>query len=518
MADRTPRRPTTPVPDKPPFKKVLVANRGEIAVRVIRGLHETGVRSVAVYSDADRDALHVRFAHEAYPIGPPPPLESYLDIDRIVETAKRAGAEAIHPGYGFLSENPAFAQACADAGIVFIGPPPEAMQAVGDKVRARQLMVDAGVPVVPGTPPLGEDVEEVARQAEEIGYPVLLKAAAGGGGKGMRVVRSAEQLGSMLRMARGEAGSAFGDDTVFMEKFVERPRHIEVQVLADAHGECLWLGERECSIQRRHQKLIEESPSPVVDQQTRERIGELAVRAVRAAGYVNAGTVEFLRGADGSFYFMEVNARLQVEHPVTEEVTGIDLVKAMLHVAAGGRVPVPQEQVTMRGHAVECRIIAEDPARNFAPSPGTIGGLRPPAGLGVRYDDGTYPGYTVPVYYDPMIAKLITWGLDRREAVARMARALDELRIDGLTTSVGFHRKVMQHPAFLAGDLHTGFLEEHPELLSPDEDPWLNEIAVVAAAVSHFRRIEARSARGGSASASASVSGWKWHGRGGWRR
>ncbi|HXV74846.1 MAG TPA: ATP-grasp domain-containing protein, partial [Candidatus Polarisedimenticolaceae bacterium] len=413
-------------------------------------------------------------------------------------------------------ENADFAQACADAGVVFVGPPPAAMRAVGDKVRARQLMIDAGVPVVPGTPPLGDDLPTIVAQAAGIGYPVLLKAAAGGGGKGMRVVHRADQLASMLALARGEARSAFGDDTVFIEKFVERPRHIEVQILADSHGDVVWLGERECSIQRRHQKLIEESPSPAVDGATRARLGQLAVRAVRAAGYVNAGTVEFLRAADGSFYFMEVNARLQVEHPVTEEVTGIDLVRSMLDIAAGGRLPIAQDELRIDGHAIECRIIAEDPSRNFTPSPGTIRGLRPPGGLGVRYDDGTYPGYTVPVFYDPMIGKLICWGRQRREAIARMARALDELRIDGLTTSVSFHRKVMEHPAFRAGELHTAFLDEHPELLSPHDDPWLNEIAVVAAAVSHFRGIEARSARGGGSADHGSA--WKRHGRRGWRR
>ena len=509
------RRPTTPIPGKPPFRKVLVANRGEIAVRVVRALHEMGIRSVAVYSDADRDALHVRFAHEAYPIGPPEARASYLNIERIVDTARRSGAEAIHPGYGFLAENPLLAEACAEAGIVFIGPPPSAMKALGDKVRARQMAIEAGVPVVPGTPALPADVKAVASLAAEIGFPVLLKAAAGGGGKGMRVVRRAEELPSLVAQARGEAASAFGDDTVFLEKFVERPRHIEVQVLCDGHGGVLWLGERECSIQRRHQKLIEEAPSTVVDAPTRERIGELAARAVRAAGYVNAGTVEFLRGADGSFYFMEVNARLQVEHPVTEEVTGIDLVKAQLEIAAGGRLPVEQHELELRGHAIECRIIAEDPARGFTPAPGRIRGLRPPGGPGIRYDDGTYPGYSVPVFYDPMIGKLIARGRDRDEAIARMARALDELRIDGLTTSVPFHRKVMQHAAFRAGDLHTGFLEEHPELLSPTDDPWLNEIAVVAAAVAHFRRLESTSA---SAVQAEAGSAWKRHGLAGWRR
>ena len=347
---------------------------------------------------------------------------------------------------------------------------------------------------------------------------MLLKAAAGGGGKGMRVVNSEKELASLLAQAHGEAASAFGDDRVFIEKYVEKPRHIEVQIIADSHGNCIHLGERECSIQRRHQKLIEESPSPVVDEETRQRIGSLAVRAVQAAGYVNAGTVEFLRGADGSFYFMEVNARLQVEHPVTEMVTGVDLVKAMIDVAAGKELPLRQEDVKLVGHAIECRIIAEDPQRNFTPSPGTIRGLRAPNGPGIRYDDGTYPGYTVPMFYDPMIAKLIAWGRDRDEAIQRTARALEELRIDGLTTSVSFHRKVMAHEAFRRGDLHTGFLPDHPELLEPHDDELLNEIAVIAASVAHFRRAEERSARGMQQSAGGGTrSNWRWHGRGeGW--
>jgi len=500
----------------PPFDKILIANRGEIAVRIIRACHEMGIRSVAVFSDADRDALHVRFAHEAYHIGPPEPRASYLNVGRIIDAARASGAKAVHPGYGFLAENAGFARACRDAGLVFIGPPPEALDAVGDKVRAREMMIEAGVPVVPGTPPLPPQPEQVAALARELGFPVLLKAAAGGGGKGMRIVRDERELPSLLAQARGESASAFGDDTVFLEKLIERPRHIEVQVLADSAGNGVALGERECSIQRRHQKLIEESPSPVVDEATRQRIGELALRAIRAAGYVNAGTVEFLRGQDGCFYFMEVNARLQVEHPVTEMVTGVDLVRAMIEIAAGGGLPLAQDEVRLRGHAIECRIIAEDPARNFTPAPGTIRGLRPPAGPGIRYDDGTYPGYSVPVYYDPLISKLIAWGRDRSEAVSRMSRALDELRIDGLTTSVSFHRKMMQNAAFLRGDLHTGFLQEHPEVLSPPDDPWLNEIAVVAAAVSHFRRLEQRSAGAGDAAGRPS-SAWKWHGRAGWR-
>jgi acetyl-CoA carboxylase biotin carboxylase subunit len=501
-----------------PFKKILVANRGEIAVRIIRACHEMGIRTVAVYSDVDRTAQHVRFAHEAVHIGASESSKSYLNIERIIDAARGAGAEAIHPGYGFLAENAEFARACAVAGVTFIGPPPEAMDAVGDKVRAREAMTAAGVPVVPGTPPLSADVSEVAAQAEKIGYPVLLKAAAGGGGKGMRVVRDSAELPSLLAQARGEAASAFGDDTVFLEKFVERPRHIEVQVLADSHGNCIHLGERECSIQRRHQKLIEECPSPVVDEATREEIGRLAVAAVEAVGYVNAGTVEFLRGDDGSYYFMEVNARLQVEHPVTEMVSGIDLVKAMIVVAAGGDLPITQDQLQMRGHAIECRIIAEDPARNFMPAPGTIRAQRAPGGPGVRYDGSTYDGYTVPVFYDPLIGKLIVWGRDRDHAIDRMARALDELRIDGLSTSVSFHRKVMNHPAFRKGDLSTGFLTDHPELLVHEDDPWLNEIAVVAAAVDHLRRTEAASSRPEGGPGSGKRSNWKWSGRGGWGR
>ncbi|HEX4825958.1 MAG TPA: acetyl-CoA carboxylase biotin carboxylase subunit [Candidatus Polarisedimenticolaceae bacterium] len=477
------------------FTKLLVANRGEIAVRIIRACHEIGIRTVAVYSEADRDAQHVRFAHEAYPIGPPPSTESYLRIDRILDAAKQSGAEAIHPGYGFLSENPAFARACRDAGVVFVGPPPEAMEAMGDKVRARNLMMTAGVPVVPGTPPL-ESAEHAVAEARRIGFPVLLKASAGGGGRGMRIVRSEAELPSLLAQAKGEAGSAFGDATVFLEKYVERPRHIEVQVLADAHGSCVHLGERECSIQRRHQKLIEEAPSPVLDAATRARIGEIAVKAARACGYVSAGTIEMLRGADGSFYFMEMNTRLQVEHPVTEMIYGVDLVKAMIGIAAGGKLPFRQDGLVPRGHAIECRIIAEDPERNFMPAPGTIRALRAPTGPGVRYDGGVYGGFTVPVFYDPMLAKLIAWGHDRAEAAARMARALNELRIDGIKTSINFHRRVMTHPAFLAGDLHTGFLEEHPELVAPAADPWLEEIALLAAAVAHFRRLERQSQTG----------------------
>ncbi|HEX6853060.1 MAG TPA: acetyl-CoA carboxylase biotin carboxylase subunit [Candidatus Polarisedimenticolaceae bacterium] len=502
---------------KPPFEKILIANRGEIAVRIIRACHEMGIRTVAVYSEADRKALHVRYAMEACLIGPPPSRDSYLRIDRILEAAKKTGAQAIHPGYGFLAENDDFARAVRDAGIVWIGPPPEAMEAMGDKIRAREIMQKAKVPVVPGTPPLSPDPFEVARQAEAIGYPVLLKASAGGGGKGMRVVTSSKELPSLLAQARGEAASSFGDDTVFLEKYVERPRHIEVQVLGDTHGNVIHLGERECSIQRRHQKLIEEAPSPCVDAATRARIGEIAVKAAKAVGYVSAGTVEMLRGADGSFYFMEMNTRLQVEHPVTELVYGIDLVKAMIHVAAGEPLKMKQKDVVPRGHAIECRIIAEDPARNFMPAPGKVRALRAPTGPGIRYDGGAYAGYDIPVHYDPLLAKLCAWGADRDEAIARIGRALDEYRVDGLKTSVSFHRNVMRHAAFQAGDLHTGFVAEHPELLGSGDDVWLDEIAVIAAAIAHFRHAEAISAKGGTASAAAGGSSWRWGGRRGWR-
>ncbi len=499
-----------------PFRKLLIANRGEIAVRVIHACHEMGIRTVAVYSEADRDALHVRYAHEAYPIGPPPASESYLRIERILDVARRSGAEAIHPGYGFLSENAEFARACRSARVVFVGPPPEAMDAMGDKVRARELMTGAGVSVVPGSPPL-KSIEDALGRAEAIGYPVLLKAAAGGGGKGMRVVRSSSALPSLFALAQGEARSSFGDETVFLERYVDRPRHIEVQVIADTHGNYVHLGERECSIQRRHQKLIEESPSPVIDDAARAEIGAMAVTAAKACGYVSAGTVEMLRGADGSFHFMEMNTRLQVEHAVTEMVYGVDLVKAMIGIAGGARLPWTQDAIVARGHAIECRIIAEDPSRNFMPCPGTIRALRTPTGPGVRYDGGVYGGFTVPVHYDPMLAKLITWGGDRNEAASRMTRALDELRVDGIVTSIGFHRRVMTHPAFLAGDLHTGFLEEHPDLMMQGTDLWLSEVAVLATAVAHFRRLEQLSAHAPPPGAVRTPSDWKRGARSGWK-
>ncbi len=446
------------------FQKVLIANRGEIAVRIIRACRELGIATVAVYSEVDRKALHVLRADEAYPIGPAPAAESYLRIDRIVETARRSGAEAIHPGYGFLAENPALARACEESGIALIGPGAASMELMGSKTRARRAMIAAGVPVVPGVESGVETAEQAAALAAQFGYPVMVKAAAGGGGKGLRLVRSAAELPAAFRDARSEALNAFGDSEVYLEKYLERPRHIEIQVLGDRHGNLVYLGERECSIQRRHQKVVEECPSPLVDEPMRQRMGEAAVRAARAAGYWNAGTVEFLVDRDRNFYFLEMNTRLQVEHPITEMVTGLDLVKLQLAVAAGEPLPFSQESACggrggWRGAAIECRIYAEDPDNQFFPSPGAIAALVAPGGPGVRDDSGVYQGWTVPVEYDPLISKLVTWGRDRREAIERMRRALDEYFIAGIKTTIPFFRRLLENPEFLAGDLDTGLLD-----------------------------------------------------------
>jgi acetyl-CoA carboxylase biotin carboxylase subunit len=441
------------------FDKVLIANRGEIAARVIRACRDAGIRTVAVFSEADRDALHVRLADEAHPIGPPPAGESYLVIDRLVDVARRTGAAAVHPGYGFLSENARFAEACRAAGLVFIGPPPSAIARMGDKTAARRAAMDVGVPVVPGTAdPVSSD-EEAGRAARDLGFPVLIKAARGGGGKGMRVVAAPEELASAMRLARSEATSAFGDGAVYLEKAIIEPRHVEIQILADAHGAVLHLGERECSIQRRHQKLIEESPSSAVDARLRDEIGAAACRLMASAGYQNAGTVEFLLAPDGRFYFLEVNTRLQVEHPVTELVTGLDLVREQLRIAAGARLGYGQADVRARGWAIECRISAEDPAAGFIPSPGRIAAWRPPGGPWVRVDSGVYEGGEVPLHYDPLMAKLIVWGQSRDEAATRMGRALAEFTVAGVKTTIPFHRAVMYHPDFLAGRLSTAFVE-----------------------------------------------------------
>jgi acetyl-CoA carboxylase biotin carboxylase subunit len=493
--------------------KVLVANRGEIAVRVIRACREAGLRAAAVYSEADRDGLHVRLADEAYPIGPPPAAHSYLAIDRIVEVARRAGADAVHPGYGFLAESAAFAQACLAAGLVFVGPPPEAIAAMGDKTAARRIADRVGVPLVPGTrEPLGSD-EEAGRVARELGYPVMIKAAMGGGGKGMRLVASPADLGSALRLARSEATSAFGDGAVYLEKAIAEPRHVEIQVLADAHGAVIHLGERECSIQRRHQKLIEEAPSPLLDPPLRQAMGEAACRLVAAAGYRNAGTVEFLVDAERSFYFLEVNTRLQVEHPVTEFVTGIDLVREQLRLAAGEPLGYGQAAVTARGWAIECRISAEDPAAHFRPSPGRIGVWRPPGGPWVRLDSGVEAGSEVPIHYDPLMAKLIVWGRDRGEAICRMAAALADFAVSGVRTTIPFHRTVMADPGFVAGRLSTAFVERLGAGRRPAPDPARARAAVVAAALHAQRRESARTL----VLPAAGPSPWALAGRPGWR-
>jgi len=448
-----------------PFRKVLIANRGEIAVRVIRACRDLGLASVAVYSDADRNALHVRLADEAVHLGGSASSESYLNIEKVIAAAKQTGAGAIHPGYGFLSENAEFADACAREGLIFVGPPGDVMRALGEKTAAKRIAVEAGVPIVPGYNEGLRDAAHAAEIAAEIGYPILLKAAAGGGGKGIRFVHRPEELEGALRLAKSEARSAFGDDTVYMEKAVAPARHIEVQIFADTHGNVIHLGERECSIQRRHQKLIEESPSPALDEALRAKFTSAAVALAKASGYVNAGTCEFLLGPDRSFYFLEVNTRLQVEHPVTEWRTGIDMVREQLRVAAGLPLSVRQEDIEFRGHAIEARITAEDPLNRFLPASGTVAALRNPEGPGVRVDGSLYEGMAIPLFYDSLLAKLICWGKDRTEALERLRRALDEYVIDGVRTVIPFDRWLLRHPRFVAGDFSTDFIAEewHPE-------------------------------------------------------
>ncbi|MBA2462070.1 MAG: acetyl-CoA carboxylase biotin carboxylase subunit [Actinobacteria bacterium] len=442
-----------------PFSKVLVANRGEIAVRIFRTLRELGIGTVAVYSEADREALHVRVADEAYLIGPGPAAESYLAGDRIVEAARRAGAEAIHPGYGFLAENAQFARLCEDAGLVWIGPPSPAIELMGSKTEARAAMRAAGVPIIPGaTEPVGSAADVLAL-GEEVGYPLIIKAAAGGGGKGMKVVEAPAEAERAFEAAGREGEKYFADGRVYVERYLEDPRHVEVQVLADAHGNVIHLGERDCTIQRRHQKLIEETPSPAVDAQLRERIGAIAVDAARACGYRSAGTVEGLLTAGGDYFFMEMNTRIQVEHTVTEEVTGIDLVREQVLIAAGEPLSIGQEDVSLHGHAIECRINAEDVGKGFLPAPGRITGYHEPAGPGVRVDSGVVAGSEISGLYDPMIAKLIVRGLDREHARTRMLRALEEFSIEGLPTLLGFHRALLEHPCFIAGETCHGVVE-----------------------------------------------------------
>jgi acetyl-CoA carboxylase biotin carboxylase subunit len=465
------------------FKKILIANRGEIAVRVIRACRELGIAAVAVYSAADRASLHVSRADEAYAIGPSAAAESYLNIPKILDAAKRSGAEAIHPGYGFLSENASFAQACARAGVKFIGPPAAAMEMMGSKTRARLAMEKAGVPFVPGISRGLASLEEAVELSSRIGYPVMLKAAAGGGGKGMRLVETREGLRSALESAQSEALRAFGDGEVYLEKAILNPRHIEMQVLADEHGNTVYLGERECSIQRRHQKVMEEAPSPMVGPELRRQMGEVAVRVAKAAGYANAGTVEFLVDQDRNFYFLEMNTRLQVEHPVTELVTGLDLVHLQIRIAAGETLPFTQSEVSLRGHAMECRIYAEDPDNNYFPSPGKITLLLSPSGPGIREDSGIYQGWTVPVEYDPLLAKLIGYGSDRREASARLARAFGEYFVGGIKTNLSLFRRILADPDFQAGKLDTGYLDRllRSRPVAPEQPD--AEVAAIAAGV-----------------------------------
>ena len=443
------------------FSKVLVANRGEIALRVIRALRELGIKSVAIYSEADRDALHVWAADEAFCVGPGPSARSYLHIPNIISSAVLAGVDAIHPGYGYLAERADFAEICETHGIKFIGPPPAAIEKMGDKVQARRAAADAGVPVIPGSLDPVEDDDEAVALAAESGYPVMNKGAAGGGGKGMRVARDQAELLRVLEPARAEAQAAFGSGALYIEKLIEAPRHVEIQVLADERGNIIHLGERECSVQRRHQKVVEEAPSPAVSSRLRKAMGEAAVRVAEAVGYTNAGTVEFLLDAKGNFYFLEMNTRIQVEHPVTECVTGIDLVKAQIAVAAGEPLPYSQQKVRIHGHAIECRINAEDPARGFLPSPGKIHYYHAPGGFGIRVDSGVGAGSTVPPYYDSLLAKLIVHGTDREEAVAKALSALAEFRIEGVATNIGFLRELLAHPQFQAGELSTDFIEKH---------------------------------------------------------
>jgi acetyl-CoA carboxylase biotin carboxylase subunit len=496
-----------------PIQKILVANRGEIAVRVMRTCREMGIPTVAVYSEADRGSLHVRTADEAVHIGPSPARESYLSVEKIVDAAKKTGADAVHPGYGFLSEKPELARALDRAGITFVGPPAEAIEAMGEKTAARARMAAAGVPTVPGSAAPITDEAEAKEFADGLGYPVMIKAAAGGGGKGMKRCDRPEDFLSLWRSAGREAASAFGDGRLYLEKFLEKPRHVEVQVFADLHGNCVHLGERECSVQRRQQKVVEESPSCIVDDRLRAAMGEVAVRAARAVGYVGAGTVEFLVDAQRSFYFLEMNTRLQVEHPVTEMITGLDLVRMQIEVARGERI-LAQEEVVRRGHAIEARIYAEDPARKFLPSPGKITYLRVPGGPGVRDDSGVYGGWVVPQYYDPLISKLVAWAPTREQAIAKLVRALGDYTVHGITANVAWLAAVLDHPAFRAGDYDTTFCARHEqELLRPPARAW-EEVALIAAAVAAFKRdhdeAEANAVRAGGA---ASGSTWARLGR-----
>ncbi|HTG35213.1 MAG TPA: acetyl-CoA carboxylase biotin carboxylase subunit [Thermoanaerobaculia bacterium] len=500
------------------IRKVLIANRGEIAVRILRGLKEMGIRGAVVYSEPDRLGLPVLLADEAYPIGPAPSRESYLRAEAIVELAVKIGADAIHPGYGFLSERASFSRLCRDAGITFIGPSPEAIDAMGSKVESRRLMMAAGVPVVPGGKDPLPDLDSAAAAAETIGYPVMLKAAAGGGGKGMRMIPSAAELPSAYRAARSEAGASFGDDSVYLEKFIVDPRHVEIQVMGDLHGKVVSLGERECSLQRRHQKVVEEAPSSVVGPELRRRMGEAAVKAASAVGYSNAGTCEFLLDREGNFYFLEMNTRLQVEHPVTELVTGIDLVQAQIRVAEGEPLGPEFDDVQPRGHAIEVRLYAEDPWQGFAPSPGKIEMLRWPDGPGVRVDAGVYEGSEVSIYYDPMLAKLIVWAADREHALNRLERALLELRVEGIRTTAPLFHALLADADFRSGNLDIGMLDRklasgelHP--VAQEGDGIAADLPLIAAALAHYEQAHRQGAAGPASPAGSLRSRWGTAGR-----
>jgi len=498
------------------FTKVLIANRGEIAVRIIRACRELGIETVAIYSDVDRAALHVRQANEAYLLGPAPSRDSYLRGDKIIEIAKAAGAGAIHPGYGFLAERDDFAEAVQDAGLVFIGPRPSAIAAMGDKAVARATVAAAGVPIVPGTEGKGDlSDEDLLAVANEIGFPLLIKATAGGGGKGMREAASLDEMPGLIKSARREAEAAFGNGNVYLEKLLLDARHIEIQVMADSHGNTIHLADRECSIQRRHQKLLEEAPSPFMDEPLRKKMGELACRAAEAVDYLNAGTIEFLVDKDRNFYFLEMNTRLQVEHPITELVTGVDIVKEQIRVARGRKLRNSQEDITLNGWAIECRINAEDPYNNFLPSTGQLTSVIAPSGPGVRVDTGVYAGFTITPYYDSLISKLICWGETRGEAILRMRRALDEFRILGVRTNIPFHQKLLASPRFMVGQFDTRFVEERFKFEENDEEQERLEIiaAVVATLVTHRETQEAAQIIRQS---ERDTSNWKWVGR--WER
>ena len=494
------------------IRKILVANRGEIALRVMRTCQELGIGTVAVFSEADRSAPHVRMADEAYCVGPAPSRESYLVQQKILEVARTSGADAIHPGYGFLSENASFVRSCEKAGITFIGPPASAMDAMGEKTRARANMTLAGVPVVPGSTKSFPSHHEARDFAQTIGFPIMLKAAGGGGGKGMRRIDRMEDFDSAFRGAKSEALNAFGNDAVYIEKYLEKPHHVEIQIFADTHGTCVHLNERECSVQRRHQKVVEETPSPILTPQMREAMGQVAIKAAKAVNYVGAGTVEFLVDVHRNFYFLEMNTRLQVEHPVTEWVTGLDLVAWQIRVAEGARLPFDRG-LKPRGHALEVRIYAEDPATNFMPSPGKITFLRVPGGPSVRDDSGVYPGYTVPNFYDPMISKLSVWAPTRPEAIARMKRALKEYVIKGITTNVRYLSAIMEHPEFVSGDYDTGFLPRNHEALLGKSDSSLEALSALASVVHAAARDERARRAHASPSPAAGTSAWRLYGR-----